>query len=94
MNIMKIKIKRIETLLKLNIIEGMKNNREIKKIYDELIQDGYPEGLLKAKLQILKNNFLAEKDLNDILKDVNCLSPSDIRFREENKKLQQLGWWK
>lgn len=89
---MKSKIKRIEALLKLNIIEGMKNNEEIKKIYSELIQMGYPESLLKSKLQLLKNNFLAEKDLNDILDGVRCLTPSDIKFRKSIIKMEELGY--
>ena len=89
---MKIKVKRLEALLKLNIIEGMKNNAEIKKLYDELIQGGYPESLLKSKLQLLKNNFLAEKDLNDILEGVRCLTPSDIKFRKSIIKAEVLGY--
>lgn len=89
---LKSKVKRIETLLKLNILENANNNKQIKELFDELIQGGYPRELLKAKLQILKNNFLEDKELNMMLSGVKCLTPSDIKFREEMKKIQILGF--
>ncbi|MGL5580231.1 MAG: hypothetical protein ACRDCE_04630 [Cetobacterium sp.] len=82
-------VKRLEILLKLNIIEGYDNVANIRVLYADTIKAGYPETLLKAKLQILKSNFLAEKELNDILGCVDTLTYEDIKILEWEKEQER-----
>lgn len=89
---MKNKIKRLDALLKLNIIEGLDCQKEVIKLFNELIEEGYPKELLKAKLNILKNNFKSDRALNNFLKGVKALTLKDVKFRNEIKKLQELGF--
>ncbi|MGL4997835.1 MAG: hypothetical protein ACRC5T_02430 [Cetobacterium sp.] len=50
-------------LLKLHIIEGFENKKEINLKFKELVKLGYPEELLKVKLRLKRSEF--EKQIED-----------------------------
>ena len=89
----KVKSKRLVALLKLNIIEGFGNGEAIKKLFNELVTEGYPKGLLVAKMKMKKEEFLQEKDLNDILVGVERFTPSELEqiegFRLEDRYFKE-----
>lgn len=66
---LKATIKRLRILIKLYIVEGMKDVieqiRSLYKFITETIQ--YPKEMLDVELQILKEKLKAEKELSDEL---------------------------
>lgn len=85
------KTKRLEALLKLMIVNDYDNQKKVIELFNELVQEGYPRELLKNKMRLKKEQYIAERETNDffdsILEGVKVLTPEQLEQIEANKKV-------
>lgn len=73
------------------IVNDYDNQKKIIELFNELVQEGYPRELLKNKMRLKKEQYIAERETNDffdsILEGVKVLTPEQLEQIEANKKV-------